>query len=133
MVLSKLARQINDSRCHAEDEKLFIGCSMLLNMTLRAAVILERNYSIQQVMDLEPQDRARIVQAARYVVEHSISSRRCLFCVEKNSPRPSSSRTKKHGCHGLVAITKMRLQISSSKSAIDRIFRSSTTCPKGAV
>ena len=70
LVLSKLALQINDSGCHAEDEKLFIGASMLFNMSLRAAVILERNYSIPQVMNLELQDRAKTIQAARFVVEH---------------------------------------------------------------
>ena len=46
-------------------------CSMLLNMALRSAVILERNYTIKQVMDLEPMDRARIILAAWFVVEHT--------------------------------------------------------------
>ena len=68
---SKLARQISDSGCHAGDEKLFTMCSMLLNMALRATVILEMNYTIQQVMDLDPQEKAKTVQAARYVVEHA--------------------------------------------------------------
>ena len=71
-VLAKLAHLVAETGIHAEDERLFVAASQLLNMALRSVGIISRVYSIQHVKDLAPRERAKTIQASRFIVEHPL-------------------------------------------------------------